>query len=126
MTDEEAVEVERTVQSERAEVDRPAGTGGQTARDRRDRPVGLTGDDARTTVLRAALVALSLVALVALWGFYTSVDTAIGVWVADRYRAAVRAAFNLALLLGTGVGLSLVVRELSEDGDGSGPADGER
>ncbi len=118
MSDEEAVEVERAVETERTETDRAVDARPDPVDERTD-PVGgsLTGDDARTTVLRAALVALSLVALVALWGFYTSVDAAIGVWVADRYRSVVRAAFNLVVLLAAGTGVSLVVRALSAGRD---------
>ncbi len=137
MTDEETVSAEDAV-TDRNDAGRDeADTADGAGTDREDAPrpesgrgtgadpggdqVGtVLGGDAQTTVLRAALVALSLVSLVALWGFYTSVDAAIGVWVADRYRAVARAGFNLAVLLAAGAGVSLVVRALGGDATGDG------
>lgn len=75
--------------------------------------------DVRGLILRAALVVLGFVAVVALVQFYTSAVAVIGEWVGREYRALFRAAFNLVVLLAAGIGISLVVRELT-GGDGGG------
>lgn len=61
----------------------------------------------------AALAVLSMLAVVALVQFYSSVGAAIDLWVASEYRPIMRAAFNLAVLLLAGGGISWLVRELS-------------
>lgn len=59
-----------------------------------------------------ALAALVLLAAVALLRFYLSASRAISVWVTREYRPLFQAAFNLVVLLVTGVGISLLVRRL--------------
>jgi hypothetical protein len=70
------------------------------------------GRDVRELLLRGTLVVLGVLAVVALFQFYTSALAAIDQWIAREYRALFRAAFNLAVLLATGIGISLVAREL--------------
>lgn len=85
---------------------------------------GRTRDDAgdvRNLILRGALVVLGFVAVVALFQFYTSAVAVINEWVGREYRALFRAAFNLVVLLAAGIGISVVVRELTDtDGGGGG------
>lgn len=73
-----------------------------------------SGSDARTYLFRGALAVLGLVAVVALFGFYQSVNDVIDVFIDGRYRPVFRAAFNLVVLLAAGIGISWTVRELSE------------
>ena len=76
--------------------------------------------DVRGLILRAALVVLGFVAVVALFQFYTSTVAVINEWVGREYRALFRAAFNLVVLLAAGIGISVVVRELTgADGGGA-------
>lgn len=65
----------------------------------------------------ATLAALALLAVVALLQFYLSASRAISIWVTREYRPLFQAAFNLAVLLVTGVGISLVVRQLAKRAD---------
>ena len=58
----------------------------------------------------AGVAVLAVTALVALFGFYTGVSRAIGVWVSSSYRPIVNAAFNLALLLAALGGIGLLLR----------------
>ncbi|MWV40446.1 hypothetical protein [Natrialba sp. INN-245] len=60
-----------------------------------------------------ALVVCSLLAVYALFRFYGSVTATIDLWVEPRYQPLIHAAFNLVVLLGSLVGISLLVRELS-------------
>ena len=60
-----------------------------------------------------ALAVCSLLAVFAVVQFYGSVTEAIDLWVEPRHRPLMHAAFNLIVLLGSLVGISLLVRELS-------------
>lgn len=71
--------------------------------------------DVREYLLRVALLVLGLVAIVALFQFYTSLLAVINQWIAREYRAIFRAAFNLVVLMAAGIGISLVVRELTRE-----------
>lgn len=71
------------------------------------------GRDVRDLLLRGVLVVLGLVAVVALFQFYTSALAVIDEWIAREYRALFRASFNLVVLLAASIGISLVVRELN-------------
>ena len=71
------------------------------------------GRDVRELLLRGALLVLSVLAVVALFQFYTSANAAIGEWIGREFRSLFRAAFNLLVLLATGIGISLVVRDLA-------------
>ena len=71
------------------------------------------GPDVRRLVAWAGLGLLTLLALVALAGFYSSVGTIIDLWIEPRHQPIMRAAFNLAVLLVALAGVSLTVRELS-------------
>ena len=69
------------------------------------------GTDRATRLLRwAGVVVLAVTAAVALAGFYNGVNGTIRVFVAEPYRPAFRAAFNLALLLVALGGIGLLVR----------------
>ncbi|WP_435155269.1 DUF7490 domain-containing protein [Haladaptatus sp. DFWS20] len=61
---------------------------------------------------RGALVLLVFLAIIALFQFYMSVLAVIRTFVADQYRPLFNAAFNLAVLLATGIGISYVVRKI--------------
>lgn len=64
-------------------------------------------------LLKGALVLLALLALVATLQFYFATQTAISRWVAHEYRPLFLAAFNLVVLLASGVGITLVLRRLT-------------
>ncbi|TMT87499.1 hypothetical protein E2L06_13275 [Haloterrigena sp. H1] len=59
-----------------------------------------------------ALAVCSLVAVLALFQFYGSVTSTIELWVDPKFQPPIRAAFNLAVLLTSLIGISLLVREL--------------
>ncbi|MCU4740978.1 hypothetical protein OB955_13240 [Halobacteria archaeon AArc-m2/3/4] len=71
------------------------------------------GGPVRQYLAWAALAVLSMLAVVALVQFYSSVGAAIDLWIASEYQPIMRAAFNLAVLLLAGGGISWLVRELS-------------
>ncbi|MCG1003285.1 MULTISPECIES: hypothetical protein [Halobacterium] len=71
------------------------------------------GRDVREVLLKGTLLVLGVLAVVALFQFYTSANAAIGQWIGREYRSLFRAAFNLVVLFATAVGISLVVRELT-------------
>jgi uncharacterized membrane protein len=86
--------------------------------DHDDDRTGASGaDDVRGYLLRGALVVLGLVAVIALFQFYTSALAAIGEWIAPEYRALFRAAFNLVVLLAASIAIVLVVRELRTEAE---------
>ncbi|MFC4439358.1 MULTISPECIES: hypothetical protein [Natrialbaceae] len=60
----------------------------------------------------AALGLCSVLALFALVQFYGSTTDVIDLWVEPRYQPLMHAAFNLLVLLGSLIGISLLVREL--------------
>lgn len=59
-----------------------------------------------------ALGITSLLAVFALIQFYGSVTQAIDLWVDPKFQPVIRAAFNLAVLLTSLIGVSRLVREL--------------
>jgi len=61
----------------------------------------------------AVFAILTLVALIATLQFYFSASSAIDTFVTERYRPLFRAAFNLAVVLVCGLGLSVLVRRLA-------------
>ncbi|SIR45970.1 hypothetical protein SAMN05421858_2318 [Haladaptatus litoreus] len=63
-------------------------------------------------IYRGALVLLCFLAIVALFQFYMSALVVIRTFIADQYRPLFNAAFNLAVLLATGIGISYVVRKI--------------
>ncbi|MDQ2072142.1 hypothetical protein ACODNH_17890 [Haloarcula sp. NS06] len=79
--------------------------------------VGETDDDSGPTIAVyaqwAVFAILTLVALIATLQFYFSASSAIDTFVTDRYRPLFNAAFNLAVVLGCGLGLSVLVRRLA-------------
>ncbi|AXR77097.1 hypothetical protein [Natrarchaeobaculum sulfurireducens] len=60
-----------------------------------------------------ALAICSLLAAFALVQLYGSVTEAIDLWVEPRHQPLMHAAFNLVVLLGSLIGISLLVRELN-------------
>lgn len=82
------------------------------AQDAPDRMAADADRDVVRYLYWAALFALALLAVVALLQFYLSVSRAVSIWVTREYRPLFQAAFNLVVLLVTGVGISLVVRQL--------------
>jgi len=81
----------------------------------------LANRDAVTYLYWAALAMLGLLAAIALVQFYLSASRAVSVWVNREYRPVFQAMFNLVVLLGAGVGVSLVLRRLTALRD---PAEG--
>lgn len=77
-----------------------------------DSPIDPDGLASREYLLKGALVVLVLIAVFALFQFYTSMVATINEWVAPEFRPVFRAAFNLVVLLAAGIGISLTVREL--------------
>ncbi|MFU1781680.1 hypothetical protein ACM16X_09890 [Haloarcula japonica] len=79
--------------------------------------VGETDDDSGPTIAVyaqwAVFAILTLVALIATLQFYFSASSAIDTFVTDRYRPLFNAAFNLAVVLACGLGLSVLVRRLA-------------
>jgi hypothetical protein len=80
------------------------------------------GIDPRSETIRRYLAwgglgICSLLAVFALIRFYGSVGATIALWVDPKYQPLIRAAFNLAVLLTSLIGVSLLVRELSGAGD---------
>ncbi|MCD2203439.1 hypothetical protein [Halobacterium sp. KA-6] len=73
----------------------------------------IDGRNVRDLLLRGTLLVLGVLAVVALFQFYTSANAAIGQWIGPDFRSLFRAVFNLVVLLAAGLGISLVVRELS-------------
>lgn len=71
------------------------------------------GRSIRTYALWAAFGILVLVALVATFQFYFAASAAISEFVTRRYRPLFRAGFNLVILLGSALGISLLVRRLA-------------
>ena len=71
--------------------------------------------EVRTYLYRGALALFALVAVVALFGFYNSVNAIINTFIDHQYRPLFRAAFNLVVLLASGIGISWTVRELGEE-----------
>ena len=61
-----------------------------------------------------ALAALVVLALVAGIRFYGAVSRTIDQWVIREYRSLIHAAFNLAVLLVAGAGVSLQLRRVRE------------
>ncbi|WP_299334890.1 hypothetical protein [Haloplanus sp.] len=60
----------------------------------------------------AVLLVLGVLALVAVIRLYFSVSNVITTWVASEYRSLFQAAFNLVVLLATGLGISYQLRRL--------------
>jgi hypothetical protein len=73
---------------------------------------GPLAGDATTYLYWGAFATLLLLALFATLQFYTSASRAISIWVADDFVPVFQAAFNLAVVLACGVGLSLLVRRM--------------
>lgn len=79
-----------------------------------EEPTASTGGfDVRTNIYRAALGLFALLAVVAVIQLYASVDATINTFIAREYRPLFRTAFNLAVLLAAGIGISRSARELS-------------
>jgi len=71
-----------------------------------------TGSRVRRYANYAVLLVLGLLALVAVIRLYLSASNVIATWVTDEYRSLFQAAFNLIVLLATGVGISYQLRRL--------------
>ena len=70
------------------------------------------GRDVRLLLERLALAGLLLLALVAGLRFYLAASTTIDRWIVREYRSLFHAAFNLALLLLAGYGISVLIGRL--------------
>ncbi|NLV06637.1 hypothetical protein GOC83_10915 [Haloarcula rubripromontorii] len=87
-------------------------TGAETG-DAVDEPDDDTGPAIAIYAQWAVFAILTLVALIATLQFYFSASSAIDTFVTDRYRPLFNAAFNLAVVLACGLGLSVLVRRLA-------------
>lgn len=68
--------------------------------------------------LRWGLLGLFLLlAVIALFGFYTNATNAISLWTTTRYEPLFQAGFNLVILIAAALGASVVLRSLSERSD---------
>ncbi|QWC18726.1 hypothetical protein [Halorubrum sp. 2020YC2] len=74
-----------------------------------DRP---STDDLRGLLDRVGLAALSLLAVVAGWGFYTQSGSAIRTWFDPAYQSVALAVFNLAVLLVALAGVTHQLRRI--------------
>jgi len=79
----------------------------------------LSTDDLRGLLDRVGLAALSLLAVVAGWGFYSQSGNAIRTWFDPAYQSVALAVFNLAVLLVALAGVSHQLRRIraAEAGD---------
>ncbi|VTT85184.1 hypothetical protein DM2_66 [Halorubrum sp. DM2] len=99
--------------SDRAETDRDAESDGSGT----DR---LSTDDLRGLLDRVGLAALSLLAVVAGWGFYSQSGNAIRIWFDSAYQSVALAVFNLAVLFVALAGVTHQLRRIrADDRDGS-------
>lgn len=110
----------RTDPDERTERAEPVGQAGDS-RDAAGQTDGTRsdGDDPaddvekiRQYLLKGALGVLALLGIVATVQFYTSATAAINVLVSEEFQPIFQAAFNLVVLIGAGLGIAQVVREL--------------
>ncbi len=107
MTDSTATEATTTDSNERDDTMTETNTDTATSE-------ASTGEfQIRTNLYRAALGLFVLLAVVAVVQLYASVNATINTFVTDEYRPLFRAAFNLVVLLVSGIGISLTVRELT-------------
>ncbi|WP_411964094.1 hypothetical protein [Haloferax sp. YSMS24] len=63
----------------------------------------------------AVLAGLLLLALIAALQFYLNATQTITTWVNPEFRAPFQAAFNLVLLLGAALGISIQIRRLTKN-----------
>lgn len=108
----------------RAEEERPenrsrSGSRSRNAsrRSRGRAPKRLLGEyTASEYVYWGALLIFSILAVFALFNFYTNATQAISLWVESKYEPIIQSLFALVVLLAALVGVSLTVRELSPSG----------
>ena len=74
----------------------------------------LVGEDATHYLYWGAFVTLLVLALLSTVRFYLSASDAIGIWVAPDFVPVFQAVFNLAVVLGCAVGLSVLVRRMGK------------
>ncbi|MFC7200201.1 hypothetical protein [Halospeciosus flavus] len=72
---------------------------------------------ARHVLRWAAVAGLGLVALVATFSLYTSLQSIIALWVADAYQPLFEAVFNLVVLLLAAGGISRLARGFGGESD---------
>lgn len=80
----------------------------------------LSTDDLRGLLDRVGLAALSLLAVVAGWGFYSQSGNAIRTWFDPAYQSVALAVFNLAVLLVALAGVTHQLRRIrASESDGA-------
>jgi len=94
----------------------PSRTTGSTRRGRTTAVGSSTDRSPIEYVYWGGLVICSILAVVALFNFYSNATQAISMWVETKYEPIIQSAFALAVLLAALVGVSLTVRELSPSG----------
>mgnify|MGYP006271166981 CR=1 FL=1 len=80
----------------------------------------LSTDDLRGLLDRVGLAALSLLAVIAGWGFYSQSGNAIRTWFDPAYQPVALAAFNLAVLLVALAGVAHQLRRIRATESGGG------
>ncbi|WP_424013436.1 hypothetical protein ACOZ35_09835 [Halorubrum xinjiangense] len=121
-TDRTATDSERTATApERTETDAD-----RTDANEWTEPVDASGfdrlstDDLRGLLDRVGLAALSLLAVVAGWGFYSQSGNAIRTWFDPAYQSVALAVFNLAVLLVALAGVTHQLRRIrATESDGA-------
>ena len=98
--DRRETDAERTDEGSRTEPGDSSGVG------------GLSTDDLRGLLDRVGLAALSLLAVVAGWGFYSQSGNAIRTWFDPAYQSVALAAFNLVILLVALAGVTHQLRRI--------------
>lgn len=94
----------------------PSRRAGSTRRGRNTTVGSSTDRSPIEYVYWGGLVICSILAVVALFNFYSNATQAISMWVEAKYEPIIQSAFALVVLLAALVGVSLTVRELSPSG----------
>lgn len=113
-TDRTAIDPDRT----ETDADRTATDPDRTEEEYSTEPVDSSGfgrlstDDLRGLLDRVGLAAMSLLAVVAGWGFYSQSGNAIRTWFDPAYQSVALAVFNLAVLLVAVAGVAHQLRRI--------------
>ena len=106
MTDDTDATYHTETDADRTDADEETGKSDPSGFDR------LSTDDLRGLLDRVGLAALSLLAVVAGWGFYSQSGNAIRTWFDPAYQSVALAAFNLVILLVALAGVTHQLRRI--------------
>ncbi|WP_423995684.1 hypothetical protein [Halorubrum trapanicum] len=114
MTDDTDATHHTETDADRTDADEETGGSDPSGFDR------LSTDDLRGLLDRVGLAALSLLAVIAGWGFYSQSGNAIRTWFDPAYQSVALAAFNLAVLLVALAGVTHQLRRIrASESDGA-------